>query len=109
METAARLLASTLEQSRFQDLTPETIQSALARLKDEGRSAQTANHFHAAIRAFLKWCHRCGRVRSISTEGVGSFNVAEDLRHILFRRSLTDTELAALVGYAKTGPDRGST
>ena len=48
-------------QARFNNLTPETIQSALARLNDEGRSAQTANHL-CAIRAFLKWCHKRGRV-----------------------------------------------
>jgi len=37
---AAKLLASTLENARFNNLTPETIQSDLARLKDEGRSTQ---------------------------------------------------------------------
>ena len=104
MAEAADLLASTLEQARFNNLTPETIQSALARLKDEGRSAQTANHFRAAIRAFLKWCHQRGRARIVSTDGVESFNVDEDLRHI--RRSLTDAELALLIHYAESGPDR---
>jgi integrase len=104
MAEAARLLASTLEHARFNNLTSETIQSALARLKDEGRSAQTANHFRAAIRAFLKWCHRRGRVRSVSSDGVGGFNVDEDLRHV--RRSLTDNELALLIDYADSGPDR---
>ena len=104
MAEAAKLLAGTLHASPFNDLTSETIQSALARLKDEGRSAQTANHFRAAIRAFLKWCHRRGRVRSVSSDGVESFNVDEDLRHV--RRSLTDAELALLIHFAESGPDR---
>jgi integrase len=104
MAQAARLLASTLEQARFNHLTSEAIQSALAQLKDEGRSAQTANHFRAAIRAFLKWCHRRGRVRTVSSEGIGAFNVGEDLRHV--RRSLTDDKLALLIRSAESGPDR---
>ena len=104
MGEAAKLLASTLEQARFNNLTSETIQSALARLRDEGRSAQTANHFRAAIRAFLKWCHKRGRVRTVSSDGVGGFNVDEDLRHL--RRPLTQDELAMLIHYAESGPDR---
>jgi integrase len=104
MAQAARLLATTLEQALFSDLTSETIQAALARLKDEGRSAQTANHFRAAIRAYLKCCHRRGRVRTVSSEGVGAFNVSEDLRHV--RRSLTDDELALLIDSAESGPGR---
>jgi hypothetical protein len=100
MERAARLLAETLTKARFSELTAERIQAALARLREEGRSAQTANHFRAAIRGFLKWCHRRGRIRSVPTDGVEGFNVEEDLRHP--RRSLTDDELARLIAYAET-------
>jgi integrase len=104
MAEAAKLLASALELARFENLTPETIQAALARLKDEGRSAQTANHFRAAISAFLKWCHRRVRVRTVSSEVVDAFNVDEDLRHV--RRPLTENELSLLIHYAESGPDR---
>jgi integrase len=104
MAQASKLLAQTLEQARFSNLTSEAIQSALARLKDEGRSAQTANHFRAAVRAFLKWCNRRGCVRTVSSDGVGSFNVDEGLRHV--RRSLTDNELAILIHRAESGSDR---
>jgi integrase len=100
MERAAGLLADTLGRARFGDLTAETIQAALARLKEEGRSAQTANHFRAAIRAFLKWCHKRGRIRGVPSDGVEGFNVDEDPRHV--RRSLTDDELARLIAHAET-------
>src|SRR5262245_34084101 len=95
MERAARLLADTLAKSRFSDLTAETIQVALATIRAEGRSAQTANHFRAALRAFVKWSHKRGRIRSVPTDGVEGFNAEEDQRRV--RRSLTDNELARLI------------
>src|SRR5262249_19522915 len=58
MERAARLLADALARAGFSELTAERIQSALARLREEGRSAQTANHFRASLRGFLRWCHQ---------------------------------------------------
>jgi len=66
--------------------------TALAALREQGRSAQTANHHSAAIRALVHWCSDRGRIRAVPMRGVESFNVEEDLRHI--RRSLTDDELA---------------
>ncbi len=104
MARASQVLIGTLGQARFSDLTAETIQAALARLTDEGRSAQTANHFRAAIRPFLKWCHRRGRVRTLASDGVEGLNVEEDLRHV--RSSLADEELARLIHSAESGPDR---
>jgi integrase len=100
MERAARLLADTLGRARFGDLSPEAIQAALARIRDDGRSSQTANHFRAAIRAFLKWCHKRGRIRNVASDGVEAFNVDEDLRHV--RRSLTHDELGRLIHHAET-------
>jgi integrase len=99
-ERAAQLLADTLAKARFHDLTPETIQAALAVLRDEGGASKTVNHHRAAARAFFKWCHRRGRIRNIPTEGVDGFNADEDLRHV--RRSLTDSELARLIAHLET-------
>jgi integrase len=99
-ERAARLLADTLARARFSDLTPEKIQAALASLRDAGRAAQTANHSRNATRAFLRWCYKRGRIRSVPTEGTEGFDIEADLRHI--RRSLTDGELARLIAHAQT-------
>jgi site-specific recombinase XerC len=104
LERAAKLLADTLGRVHLSDLTSERIQQALATILDGGRSAQTANHYRAAIRAFLRWCFGKGRIRSMPWNGVEAYNVEEDLRHI--RRSLTDDELALLIAYAESGPDR---
>jgi site-specific recombinase XerC len=104
LKRARRLLANTLARAHFSDLTPERIQQALAAILDGGRSAQTANHYRAAIRAFLRWCFGKGRIRDMPWHGVEAYNVEEDLRHI--RRSLTDDELARLIAYAETAPDR---
>ena len=49
---------SFFEAWRLSDLTAATIQAALARIREEGRAAQTANHFRAAIRAFLTWSNK---------------------------------------------------
>ena len=100
MERAARLLADTLARARLGDLTAETIQAALATIREEGRSAQTANPFRAALRTFLKWSHKRGRIKSVPTDGVEGFNADEDPRHV--RRSLTDDELARLIAHAES-------
>jgi integrase len=104
MARAARLLADTLARVRFDDLTSEAIQGALAAIRDEGLFAQTANHHRAAVRAFLRWCQRLSRIRSVPTNDVYGFNVNEDLRH--GRRSLTDDELSRLIAQSESGPGR---
>jgi hypothetical protein len=43
-ERAARALADCLSSARLSDLTPERIQSALAVLRDAGKSHQKVNH-----------------------------------------------------------------
>ncbi len=91
-----------LSQAHFGDLSPESIQSALATLSDFGKSNQTVNHYRAAIRAFLRWAHERTRIREIPM-GVTSLNAEEDQR---LRRILTDDELGRLVQYAKSGPVR---
>src|SRR5262245_4329250 len=90
LERAARLLESVLSQAHFSDLTSETIQSALAGLRDCGKSSQTANHYRAALRAFCRWAVARGRTRDNPMDGVDGFN-EEDPEHP--RRSLTDDEL----------------
>ncbi len=60
IQALARTAATTkrvLSQAHFGDLSPESIQSALATLSDFGKSNQTVNHYRAAIRAFLRWAH----------------------------------------------------
>ena len=101
-ERGMRKLADSLRSARLSDLTPERIQSALALLRDAGKSHQTVNHYRAALRAFVRWAGDKGRLRENPMRGVSGFNAEEDVRHA--RRCLTDDELARLVLAAECGP-----
>ena len=101
---AERILADSLKTARLSDLTPERIQSALAKLRDAGKALQTVNHYRAALRAFSLWAGDTGRIRENPMRGVKGFNVEEDIRHA--RRSLTNDELARLIESAERGPER---
>jgi hypothetical protein len=103
LERAASKLADALSSARLSDLTPEKIQSALALLRSVGKSNQTANHYRAAIRAFVRWAGDKGRLRDDPMRGVRGFNAEEDVRHE--RRTLTDDELARLIRAAESGPE----
>ena len=102
LDRSARTLADALRAARLTDLAPDRIQSALARLRDAGKSHQTVNHYRAALRAFALWCGDNGRLRDNPMRGVKGFNPEEDLRHE--RRTLTPDELARLVEAAENGP-----
>ncbi len=96
------VLSNALRNARLTHLRPERIQAALAHLKDAGKSLQTANHYRAALRAFVRWLGDKNRLQDNPMRGVSGYNVEEDHRHI--RRSLTHEELARLVEAAKRGP-----
>jgi integrase len=99
---AAVTLANSLKAAKLSDLTPDRIQAALAVLRDAGKSNQTANHYRAALRAFVRWTSDKGRLDANPMRGVKGFNFEEDIRHE--RRSLTDSEFATLVQTAQRGP-----
>ena len=99
-----RALVDALASTRLSDLVPDRIQAALGRLRDSGRSNQTANHYRAALRAFTRWAHDNGRLRDVPMRGVKGFNAEEDVRHA--RRSLSDDELSRLIRAAAVGPVR---
>ena len=101
-ERSARILANAMESARLSDLVPERVQGALNLLRDAGYSNQTANHYRAALRAFVRWCDDTGRTRDNPTRGVKGFNVEEDIRHV--RRTLTESEFVRLIVAAENGP-----
>jgi len=103
LKVAEARLEGVLKLARLSDLTPERIQSALAILIESGKSPQTANHYRAAMRAFVRWAADKERITTNPMRGVGGYNVEEDIRHE--RRSLTDDELALLIRTAEAGPE----
>ena len=84
-------------------LTRDAIQAALAKVRKAGASAQTANHYRSAIRAFCRWMVESGRMRSNPVAGVKPYRADSDRRYE--RRPLEPNELARLVAAAEQGPD----
>jgi integrase len=84
-------------------LTRDAIQAALSKVRKAGASAQTANHYRSAIRAFCRWMVESGRMRSNPVAGVKPYRADSDRRYE--RRPLEPAELARLVAAAETGPD----
>ncbi|MDE2508728.1 MAG: tyrosine-type recombinase/integrase [Planctomycetota bacterium] len=96
-------LDAALSRSRLSDLTLSRVQNALATLRAEGRSLQTLNHYRAALRSFVLWAQKDGRLRDDPLIGLEGFNVETDRRHD--RRTLSLDELRRLVAVAHRGPD----
>jgi hypothetical protein len=62
-DRAAAALARVLDAGRLADLTASRVQDAPAALRSVGRSLQTCNHHRAAIRGFVLWARKDGRLR----------------------------------------------
>ena len=94
------------------DLSASKVQNALGTLRAAERSLQILNHHRAAIRAFVLWARKDGRLRDDPLLGVVGFNSEEDRRHD--RRTLSIEELRQLIVATEaappyremTGPDR---
>jgi integrase len=84
-------------------LTRDAIQAALSKIRKAGASAQTANHYRSAIRAFCRWMVESGRLRTNPVAGVKPYRADSDRRYE--RRPLEPVELARLVAAAEQGSD----
>jgi integrase len=102
-KAAARALAEACKSARLDDLTEESVQRALATLKDAGRSLATCNHHRVAIKSFSIWCHGTHRIREDQLRRVTGFDATTDLRHD--RRTLSLDELQKLITITEHGPD----
>jgi integrase len=87
---------------RLSNLTASKVQDALGKLRAAGRSLQTLNHHRAAIRAFVLWARKDGRLRDDPLLGIAGFNAKEDRRHD--RRTLSVDELRSLFEAAEAAP-----
>src|SRR5262249_45777748 len=99
---ASQALREWIALARLSDLTAERVQSALRRLREEGRSLATCNHHATAICSFAKWCYDTHRLREYPLRGVEKFNAKEDRRHD--RRTVSLDELLRLIEVAHRGP-----
>ena len=90
-----------LKSARFADLRADAVQSALADLRDSGRSLATCNHHRTSIRAFSRWAWTDGRLADDALVAVTGFNSNTDRRHD--RRTLSDDDLLKLIEAANRG------
>jgi integrase/recombinase XerD len=80
--------------------------AAAARMKGReghvGLSANTRNHYLAALKAFLNWCRRRGHLAANPLQDFKRWNAKTDERHK--RRALTPAEVSKLLAAAASGP-----
>jgi integrase len=94
--------AEILRRGRLADLTLSKVQDALGARRAAGHSLQTLNHHRAAIRGFVLWARKDGRLRDDPLLGLSGFNPKEDRRHD--RRTLAVDELRRLIQAAEAAP-----
>ena len=90
--------------ARFADIDELAVQHWVAR---NTGSAQTRNHYCAALRAFCRWMVRHGRAVSSPIRTLEMMNVDTDRKRV--RRALTIEQLQKLIQTAEDGPTRGRT
>ncbi|XVJ61077.1 MAG: site-specific integrase [Tepidisphaera sp.] len=83
-------------------VTPDTLETYLASVKDAGRSARSVNFARQQLVAFAGWCVKTGRLLGNPFKSVSIQDESQDRRRV--RRPLTDDELGRLVQVAS---DRG--
>lgn len=83
------------------DIAAGGVLNYLADLQDQGRSAQTRNHYLKSIKAFTNWLVRDRRTPSDPLVHLQRLNVATDRRHD--RRALSDDEFRLLIQAARNG------
>jgi integrase len=86
------------------DLSPTTIDGFLSRERERGASAQTVNHYVAAIRQFCRFVVVHGWATEDPSRLMGKLNVALDRRRI--RRALEADEVRVLLARTAKGPER---
>lgn len=83
------------------DITASSALEFLGQLRQEGRSAQTYNHYLKAAKQFTRWLVRERRTLFDPLAHVARLNVRADRRHD--RRALSQEEFARLVEAARNG------
>jgi len=100
-----RRLRRIVEACRFRrpaDIRPDPVNRFLNLLAEQGRSPRCRNTYLGALRAFVRWCVRSGRMPSDPLEALRPANEQKDVRRR--RRALTPDEAARLLGAARRRP-----
>lgn len=86
---------------RIADISTSSVMEYLGKLRRDGRSAQTCNHYLKAVKTFSRWLVGDRRTPYNALAHLSRFNVATDRRHD--RRALSPEEFTRLLDAAKTG------
>ena len=97
-----RRVASLCKAERISDLTSSAVQSAIASVRDSGRSLRTCNSILRSVKTFIGWLYRDRRCRENTLIHLNGYNADTDRRRV--RRDFTPTELRFLIRVAETGP-----
>jgi integrase len=84
------------------DLSASRVQSFLADLREKEKSVQTSNHYLRAVKQFSRWLVKDRRAADDPLAHLAMLNFSTDRRHD--RRPFSETELAAILHAAYTGP-----
>jgi integrase len=85
------------------ELSPATVTLALGAIGQElGLSARAINAHSTAIKGFMRWAWKDGRVRAYELGNIGRRNEQADRRYV--RRPMSDTELRTLIATTRTAP-----
>jgi len=83
---------------KLSEINPDSTSRFLEKVRTEGNSARTVNHYRSNIVAFVNWCVKQGRLPDNPIASIPKLNEEEDRRRI--RRALTDAEFARLLEVA---------
>jgi len=84
------------------DITASSTLEFLGQLRDDGRSAQTYNHYLKSAKQFTRWLVRDRRCLIDALAHLSKLNVSIDRRHD--RRALSPEAFAFLIEAAQSGP-----
>lgn len=88
------------------DISASAVERHLSRMRRDGRSIQTSNHYLRAIKQFTRWLVRDRRAPDDPLTHLAMLNVKVDRRHD--RRALSIDEFSRLVAAAATGGPVGA-
>lgn len=107
VQTTAQRLTFIIEHTKattISDITPASVDRALAELVRGGGSISSRNHYLRAAKMFTRWMVGERRLASDPLIGMASKNTDQDRRRV--RRPLNDLELRILIDATWNGPPR---
>ena len=87
------------------DVTSSGVERFLAKLRDQGKSLATSNHYLTALKMFFNWMVKDGRLAENPVRFLSKRNVQVDRRRV--RRALSADELVRLLEATAVSPPRG--